>query len=67
MSSGPSHVLVLSRVEGSAGVVPAWRELIGPTDIEEARRDKPQRLVSGNDTNVTFIKYIIHIYIYIVL
>ncbi|XP_078142245.1 thioredoxin domain-containing protein 6 [Centroberyx gerrardi] len=44
MSSGPSHILVLSQVEGSANVVPAWREFIGPADIEEAKRDKPESL-----------------------
>uniref|UniRef100_A0A667Y703 Nucleoside diphosphate kinase B n=1 Tax=Myripristis murdjan TaxID=586833 RepID=A0A667Y703_9TELE len=44
MSSGPSHILVLSRVEGSANVVPAWREFIGPADTEEAKRDKPESL-----------------------
>lgn len=48
MSSGPSHILVLSQVEGSANVVPAWREFIGPADIEEARKEKPERLVTGN-------------------
>ncbi|XP_029314572.1 thioredoxin domain-containing protein 3 homolog isoform X1 [Cottoperca gobio] len=47
MSSGPSHILVLSQVEGSDNVVPTWREFIGPADIEEARREKPQRLKSG--------------------
>ena len=46
MSSGPSHVLVISQVEGSANIVPAWREFIGPADIEEARRNKPERLVT---------------------
>ncbi|XP_045071628.1 thioredoxin domain-containing protein 6 isoform X1 [Coregonus clupeaformis] len=44
MSSGPSHVLVISQGEGSGHVVPAWREFIGPADIEEARRDKPESL-----------------------
>lgn len=48
MSSGPSHILVLSQVDGSANVVPAWREFIGPADTEEARREKPERLVTGN-------------------
>ena len=49
MSSGPSHILILSQVEGSADVVPAWREFIGPADIEEARREKPERSVTGCD------------------
>ena len=50
MFSGPSHILVLSQVEveASANVVPVWREFIGPADIEEAKREKPERLVTGN-------------------
>ncbi|KAK0149510.1 Thioredoxin domain-containing protein 3 [Merluccius polli] len=45
MSSGPSHVLVLSQgEEGSADVVPAWLDFMGPSDVEEAKRDKPQSL-----------------------
>ncbi len=55
MSSGPSHILVLSQVEGSANVVPAWREFIGPADIEEARRDKPERL----DTNYAYATFML--------
>ncbi|KAM6955035.1 thioredoxin domain-containing protein 6-like [Lycodopsis pacificus] len=54
MSSGPSHILVLSQVEGSAYVVPAWREFIGPTDIEEARRDKPESLRAQYGTQTLF-------------
>lgn len=56
MSSGPSHVLVLSQVEGSANVIPAWREFIGPADIEEARREQPERLVTGYYAYAAFIK-----------
>ncbi|KAM6985108.1 thioredoxin domain-containing protein 6 [Aplochiton taeniatus] len=44
MSSGPSHILVLSQMEESANVVPAWREFIGPADIDEAKREKPESL-----------------------
>ncbi|KAF3843101.1 hypothetical protein F7725_001950 [Dissostichus mawsoni] len=54
MSSGPSHVLVLSQVEGSANVVPAWREYIGPADIEEARREKPESLRAQYGTQTLF-------------
>ncbi|XP_055727927.1 thioredoxin domain-containing protein 6 [Salvelinus fontinalis] len=52
MSSGPSHILVVSQREGSGHVVPAWREFIGPADIEEARRDKPEslRALYGSET-----------------
>lgn len=52
MSSGPSHVLVLSHVEGSDNVVPAWREFIGPADVEEARSLKPERLDKVNQENI---------------
>lgn len=55
MSSGPSHVLILSQAEGSANVVPAWREFIGPVDIEEARREMPERSVTGNYTSATIL------------
>lgn len=46
MSSGPSHILILSQAEDSANVVPAWREFIGPADTEDAKRAKPERLVT---------------------
>ncbi|XP_074515615.1 thioredoxin domain-containing protein 6-like isoform X1 [Sebastes fasciatus] len=54
MFSGPSHILVLSHVEGSANVVPAWREFIGPADIEEARRDQPESLRAQYGTQTLF-------------
>ncbi|XP_072253270.1 thioredoxin domain-containing protein 6 [Leuresthes tenuis] len=54
MSSGPSHVLVLSHIEGSASVIPAWREFIGPADIEEARREKPECLRAQYGTETLF-------------
>ncbi|XP_026073182.1 thioredoxin domain-containing protein 3 homolog isoform X1 [Carassius auratus] len=44
MSSGPSHVLVISKTEGTEDVIPAWREFIGPPDVEEARRTQPESL-----------------------
>lgn len=49
MSSGPSHVLILSRVEGLDTVVQAWRDFIGPADVEEARREKPERFVTRGE------------------
>ncbi|XP_045909726.1 thioredoxin domain-containing protein 6 isoform X2 [Micropterus dolomieu] len=54
MSSGPSHILVLSQAEGSANIVPAWREFIGPADIEEARREKPESLRAQYGTQTLF-------------
>ncbi|KAM7407571.1 hypothetical protein PAMA_003340 [Pampus argenteus] len=54
MSSGPSHILVLSQVEGSVNVVPAWREFIGPADTEEARRENPESLRAQYGTQTLF-------------
>ncbi|XP_006788646.1 thioredoxin domain-containing protein 6 isoform X3 [Neolamprologus brichardi] len=54
MSSGPFHILVLSQVEGSAAVVPAWREFIGPADIEEAKRENPESLRAQYGTETLF-------------
>ncbi|XP_076002504.1 thioredoxin domain-containing protein 6-like [Genypterus blacodes] len=54
MSSGPSHILVLSQVDSSASVVPAWREFIGPADTEEAKREKPESLRAQYGTQTLF-------------
>ncbi|XP_037542074.1 thioredoxin domain-containing protein 6 [Nematolebias whitei] len=54
MSSGPSHILVLSQTGSSANVIPAWRELIGPTNIEEARRENPESLRAQYGTETLF-------------
>ncbi|XP_056285631.1 thioredoxin domain-containing protein 6 isoform X3 [Pseudoliparis swirei] len=54
MSSGPSHILVLSQVESSANVVPAWRAFIGPADTEEAKSDKPESLRAQYGTQTLF-------------
>nr|XP_020450331.1 thioredoxin domain-containing protein 6 isoform X2 [Monopterus albus] len=54
MSSGPSHILVLSQVEGSDNIVPAWREFIGPAELEEARREKPESLRAQYGTQTLF-------------
>ncbi|XP_043988413.1 thioredoxin domain-containing protein 6 isoform X4 [Gambusia affinis] len=54
MSSGPSHILVLSQIEGTANIIPAWREFIGPADIEEARRENPESLRAQYGTETLF-------------
>ncbi|XP_047225894.1 thioredoxin domain-containing protein 6 isoform X2 [Girardinichthys multiradiatus] len=54
MSSGPSHILVLSQIEGTANIIPAWREFIGPADMEEARREKPESLRAQYGTETLF-------------
>ncbi|XP_027878802.1 thioredoxin domain-containing protein 3 homolog isoform X2 [Xiphophorus couchianus] len=54
MSSGPSYILVLSQIEGTANIISAWREFIGPADIEEARREKPESLRAQYGTETLF-------------
>ncbi|KAJ8350027.1 hypothetical protein SKAU_G00251570 [Synaphobranchus kaupii] len=54
MSSGPCHVLVVSRQEGADDVIPAWREFIGPADTKEARRDRPESLRAQYGTETLF-------------
>eukprot|EP00064_Thunnus_orientalis_P013006 superscaffoldBa00002062_g13043 len=43
-----------AEVEGSANVVPAWREFIGPADTEEARRENPESLRAQYGTQTLF-------------
>uniref|UniRef100_A0A671SBB8 NME/NM23 family member 8 n=1 Tax=Sinocyclocheilus anshuiensis TaxID=1608454 RepID=A0A671SBB8_9TELE len=52
MSSGPLHVLVISKTEGCEDVIPAWREFIGPPDVEEARRMQPERYFIPSKRNI---------------
>ncbi|KAM9851198.1 thioredoxin domain-containing protein 6 [Aulostomus maculatus] len=54
MSSGPCHILVLSKVEGSANAVQAWCDFIGPANIDEAKREKPESLRAQYGTNTLF-------------
>ncbi|XP_067686634.1 thioredoxin domain-containing protein 6-like isoform X5 [Haliotis asinina] len=44
MSSGPSCVLVLTKGHKGDTVITEWRELIGPTSVEEAKDKAPQSL-----------------------
>ncbi|XP_072434840.1 thioredoxin domain-containing protein 6 isoform X1 [Chiloscyllium punctatum] len=44
MSSGPCHILILSRPEGTVDVIPLWREFIGPTDVQVAKQERPESL-----------------------
>ncbi|XP_043549023.1 thioredoxin domain-containing protein 6 isoform X3 [Chiloscyllium plagiosum] len=44
MSSGPCHILILSRPEGTVDVIPLWRESIGPKDVQVAKQERPESL-----------------------
>ncbi|KAK3569066.1 hypothetical protein QTP86_021528, partial [Hemibagrus guttatus] len=54
MSSGPSHVLVISNPEGSDDVITAWQAFLGPSDIEEAKRKHPESLRAQYGTEGLF-------------
>lgn len=53
MSSGPCHVLIISK-SGEEDVIPAWREFIGPTDVEIAKKEKPESLRAQYGTEVLY-------------
>ncbi|XP_053352348.1 thioredoxin domain-containing protein 6 isoform X1 [Clarias gariepinus] len=54
MSSGPSHVLVISNPAGTDDVISAWQALLGPADIEEAKREHPESLRAQYGTENLF-------------
>ena len=45
MTSGPSHVLVITKGDTGEGIIEEWRELLGPASVDEAREVKPDRCV----------------------
>ncbi|XP_073407636.1 thioredoxin domain-containing protein 6-like isoform X6 [Dendrobates tinctorius] len=53
MSSGPSHVLIIAK-SGEEDVIPTWREFIGPTDVEVAKKEKPESLRAQYGTEVLY-------------
>nr|XP_061799470.1 thioredoxin domain-containing protein 6-like [Nerophis lumbriciformis] len=54
MSSGPSHILMLSHLEDTCDVVQAWLHFIGPSNIEEAKRENPESLRAKYGTRTLF-------------
>ncbi|XP_073915244.1 thioredoxin domain-containing protein 6 isoform X2 [Castor canadensis] len=54
MCSGPSHLLILTKTEGTEDVVTAWRALMGPCDPDVARREQPESLRAQYGTEMPF-------------
>ncbi|XP_059124427.1 thioredoxin domain-containing protein 6 [Peromyscus eremicus] len=54
MCSGPSHLLILTRTEGTEDVVTAWRTFLGPCDPTVARREHPESLRAQYGTEMPF-------------
>ncbi|XP_063284788.1 thioredoxin domain-containing protein 6 [Pelobates fuscus] len=54
MSSGPCHVLIISKSGEDEDVIPTWREFIGPTDVEIAKKEKPESLRAQYGTEVLY-------------
>ncbi|XP_072583070.1 thioredoxin domain-containing protein 6 isoform X3 [Vulpes vulpes] len=54
MCSGPSHLLILTRSEGTEDVITAWRMLMGPCDPDVARREQPDSLRAQFGTEMPF-------------
>lgn len=43
MTSGPSHVLALTKGKTGENIISEFRDLIGPTDVDEAKTQAPER------------------------
>ncbi|XP_006158249.1 thioredoxin domain-containing protein 6 isoform X2 [Tupaia chinensis] len=54
LCSGPSHLLILTRTEGTDDVVTAWRALMGPCDPNMARKEQPESLRAQYGTEMPF-------------
>ncbi|GAB1294567.1 Thioredoxin domain-containing protein 6 [Apodemus speciosus] len=54
MCSGPSHLLILTKTEGTEDVVSAWRTFLGPCDPNVARREHPESLRAQYGTEMPF-------------
>ncbi|XP_053327356.1 thioredoxin domain-containing protein 6 [Spea bombifrons] len=54
MSSGPCHVLIISKSGEDEDIIPSWREFIGPTDVEVAKKEKPESLRAQYGTEVLY-------------
>nr|XP_023415848.1 thioredoxin domain-containing protein 6 isoform X4 [Cavia porcellus] len=54
MCSGPSHLLILTRAEDTEEVITAWRDLMGPSDPNVARREQPESLRAQYGTEMPF-------------
>lgn len=54
MCSGPSHLLILTKTEGTEDVVTAWQNFLGPCDPDVARREHPESLWAQYGTEMPF-------------
>ncbi|XP_044522615.1 thioredoxin domain-containing protein 6 [Gracilinanus agilis] len=54
MSNGPCRLLIISLPENDKDVVAAWRDFIGPSDIETAKRENPDSLRAQYGTIMPF-------------
>ncbi|XP_076450985.1 thioredoxin domain-containing protein 6-like isoform X20 [Babylonia areolata] len=44
MSSGPSHVLVLTKGQEDDSIIKDWRDMLGPPTVEDAKEKDPESL-----------------------
>ncbi|XP_074157731.1 thioredoxin domain-containing protein 6 isoform X1 [Sminthopsis crassicaudata] len=54
MADGPCRLLIISWPENDKDVVAAWRDFIGPSDIEVAKRENPESLRAQYGTIMPF-------------
>ncbi|KAL3853950.1 hypothetical protein ACJMK2_013244 [Sinanodonta woodiana] len=52
MTSGPSHILIITKGKTGQNIIKEFRDIMGPTDVEEAKEKAPDSLRAkyGKDT-----------------
>ena len=57
MSSGPSHVLVLTKGQTDDSIIKDWRDMLGPPAVEDAQEQAPDRYVG------VFLSFLVHLHL----
>lgn len=52
MSSGPSHVLVLTKGQADDSIIKEWRDMLGPPAVEDAKEQAPERCVFCSSVDI---------------
>lgn len=52
MTSGPSHILVITKGATGDGIIDEWRQLLGPPSVEQARESEPGRYGNYSNCNI---------------
>ncbi len=78
MTSGVSCILALSKKDNTEDVINTWRDDIGPTDIDEAKKnpdsfraqyatDKLMNAIHGSDSHESAMRYFLFIFLILIV